>query len=99
MEKSLDVTATSIDTMTTHPPPPPSFHALSIPSQLLNPAASLLFSNTSHEVVRIAQTFIALSYTPAVQYCFLLHQLKEAGLHTGKGKEKATTDDDDFPML
>ena len=88
MEKSLDVTATSIDTMTTHPAPPPSFHASSIPSQLPGPpstlsspsssnsevldkalgiitadkdflseddllAASLLFSNTSHEVVRI----------------------------------------------
>ena len=121
--------------MTTHPAPPPSFHASSISSQLLGPpstlsspsssdsevlykalgivttdkdflseddllAASLLFSNTSHEVVCIAQTFIALSYTPAMQYRFLLHQLKEAGLHTGKGKEKATTnDDDDFPML
>jgi hypothetical protein len=63
-------------------------------------ATSLLFSNTSNEVVRIAQTFIALSNTPTVQHRFLVHQLKEAGLHPRKGKEKATAnDDDDFPML
>jgi hypothetical protein len=135
MEKSLDVTSTSIDTLTPHPAPSPSSHASLIPSQLPGPpstqslpsssnlevldkafgivmadkdflseddllTASLLFSNTSNEVVRIAQTFIALSNTPTVQHCFLVHQLKEAGLRTRKGKEKATAnDDDDFLML
>jgi hypothetical protein len=63
-------------------------------------AASLLFSNTSNKVVRIAWTLIALSNTPTVQHRFLVHQLKEAGLRTRKGKEKATAnDDDDFRML
>jgi hypothetical protein len=135
MEKSLDVTSTSIDTLTPHPAPSPSSHALLIASQLLGPpstqllpsssdsevlnkalgivmadkdflskddllTASLLFSNTSNEVVRIARTFIALSNMPMVQHRFLVHQLKEAGLRTRKGKEKATAnDDDDFPML
>ena len=62
-------------------------------------ATSLLFSSTSNEVVRITRTFVALSNTLAVQYHFLLHQLKEAGLHTGKGKGRAIVGDDDFPML
>ena len=62
-------------------------------------AASLLFSNTSSDVVRIARTFIALSNTPAVQHRFLVHQLKEAGLRTGKGKGKAIVSDHDFPMM
>jgi hypothetical protein len=135
MKKSLDVTSTSIDTLTPHPAPSPSSHALLIPLQLPGPpstqslpsssdsevldkalgivtadkdflskddllAASLLFSNTSNKVVHIARTFIALSNTPTVQHRFLVHQLKEAGLRTRKGKEKATAnDDDDFPML
>jgi hypothetical protein len=135
MEKSLNVTSTSIDTPTPHPAPSPLSHASLIPWQLLGPpstqslpsssdsevldkalgivmadkdflsednllAASLLFSNTSNEVVCITQTFIALSNMPTVQHHFLVHQLKEAGLHIRKGKEKATAnDDDDFPML
>jgi hypothetical protein len=135
MEKSLDVTATSIE-VTTQPAPSPSPQALSMPSQLLGPqstlsstslsdseildkalgivtaaadkdflseddllAASLLFSNTSNELVRIARTFIALGDKPAVQHRFLMRQLEDAGFHTGKGKGKATTnDDDDFLM-
>ena len=128
MEKSLDVTATSLEpTTATHTAPLSTSHALSIPSQFPGPssssdsevlneafgiitadklflseddllAASLFFSNTSNEVVRIARNFIALSKTPAVQFKFLLHQLKEAGLCTGKGKGKAIANDDDFPM-
>ena len=63
-------------------------------------AASLLFSNTSNEVVCIAQNFIALSNRPSVQHCFLLHKLEEAALHMGKGKGKAIVDDDnDFSMM
>lgn len=61
--------------------------------------ASLLFSNNSSDIVRIARTFIALSNTPSVQHRFLVHQLKEAGLHTGKGKGKAIVSDHDFPMM
>jgi hypothetical protein len=134
MEKSLDVTATSVEIPTTHPS---SSHTSSIPTQLPAPsstlsstsssdsevldkalaivtadrdrdslseddllAASLLFSNTSIEVVRIARTFIALSKTPSVQHRFLVLQLKKAGLHVGKGKGRAIVDDDDdFPMF
>ena len=60
-------------------------------------AASLFFSNTSNELVRVARTFIALSDRPAIQHRFLLHQLEDAGLHAGKGKGKDNTniDDDD----
>jgi hypothetical protein len=132
MEKSLDVTATSVEAPTTHPAPfPSSSYASSIPTQLPSTlsssssdseildkalgivtadkdflseddllAASLLFSNTSNEVVRIARTFIALSKTPSVQQRFLALQLKKAGLHVGKGKGRAiVNDDDDFPMF
>ena len=133
MEKSLDVTATSIEAPTTHvassnassiplqlpglPSTPSLSSTLSSNSEVLNKAlgivmadkdflseddllaALLLFSSTSNEVVRITRTFVALSNTPAVQYRFLLHQLKEAGLRTGKGKGRAIVGDDDFPML
>jgi hypothetical protein len=130
MEKSLDVTATSIEpTTATHPPPLPTSHTSLVPSQLPGPSlasssdsevldkaigivtankdflseddvltTSLFFSNTSNEVVRIAQNFIALSNRPGVQHCFLSHQLEEAGLRKGKGKGKAIANDDDFQM-
>ena len=60
-------------------------------------AASLFFSNTLNELVRVAQTFIALSDRPTVQHRFLLRQLEDAGLCAGKGKGKANMniDDDD----
>ena len=131
MEKSLNVTATSIEpTTATHPPPLPTSQTSSVPSQLPGPssaspsdseildkaigilmadkdflseddllAASLFFSNTSNEVIRVARNFIALSNKPGVQHRFLLHQLEEAGLRTtGKGKGKAVANDNDFQM-
>ena len=132
MEKSLDVTSTSIEVPTTHTAPLPSSSSSSaMPSQLPGPpsstpssdsevldkalgivtafndtpsedllfAASIFFSNTSNEVVRIARNFIALSDTPAVQRRFIIHQLKHAGLYADKGKGKGKAMDDDFPML
>ena len=135
MEKSLDVTANSIEVPTTHAAPLPSSSSSSaIPSQLqvsgppstssllsdlevLDKAfgivaadkeflsedellgASVLFSSTSNGAVRIARNFIALSSNPTVQHHFLVHQLNQAGHHTGKGKDKATRDDDDFQMI
>ena len=132
MEKSLDVTATSIEPPTTQPVPSSSPQASSMISQFPGPrstlsstsssdsevldkaigiitadkdflsednllAASLFFSNTSNELVRVARTFIALSNRPAMQHRFLLRQLEDAGLRAGKGKGKANTniDDDD----
>ena len=131
MEKSLDVTATSIEPPTTQPVPSSSPQASSMISQFPGPrstlsstssdsevldkaigiitadkdflseddllAASLFFSNTSNELVRVARTFIALSNRPAMQHRFLLCQLEDAGLRAGKGKGKANTniDDDD----
>ena len=135
MEKSLVVTANSIEVPTTHAAPLPSSSSSSvIPSQLqvsgppstssslsdlevLDKAfgivvadkeflsedellgASVLFSSTSNGAVRIARNFIALSNNPTVQHRFLVHQLNQAGHHTGKGKDKATRDDDDFQMI
>ena len=57
-------------------------------------AASLFFSNTSNELVHVAQTFIALS-DRLCDIAFLC-QLEDVGLnHTGKGKGKATMNVDD----
>jgi hypothetical protein len=51
MEKSLDVTSTSIDTLTPHPAPSPSSHALLIPSQLPGPPSTQLLPSSSDSKV------------------------------------------------
>lgn len=61
-------------------------------------AASLLFTRTSEDIVRIARTFITLSSNEAVRHRFILRQLQDAGFLQGKGKGKDTGHEDDILM-
>lgn len=63
-------------------------------------AASMLFINISADVVRIKQTFIALSNTLAVQHHFILRQLKDNGYLQGKiSKERGRAKLEEMMMI
>jgi hypothetical protein len=57
-------------------------------------AASLFFTKASEDAIRAAHTFLALGNNRPVQHLFLIRQLEIAALLPGKGKGKATEDDD-----
>jgi hypothetical protein len=56
-------------------------------------AASLFFTNMSEDAICAAHTFLALGNNRPVQHLFLIHQLEITALLPGKGKGKATEDD------
>lgn len=61
-------------------------------------AASMLFTSTSGDVVRIGRNFIALTNYPAVRCSFIRRQLEDTGFLQGKGKGKARADANDIMM-